>query len=91
MVAGRNSPPCQVRRLRQVGLPLPQLPGGVVFRRMLEPRATYHPDKIKIGRGWWALFIDGIRFFGILGLATMIAVWSDKKFLKQMAPAVMSL
>ena len=52
---------------------------------MLDPRATYHPDELKVGRGWWALFGVGILTFGLLSICAMIAAWPDKKFLKQMA------
>ena len=54
---------------------------------MLDPRTTYIPGEPKVGRGWWMLFIAGILTLGVLGVVAMIAVWSDKKFLKQMALA----
>ncbi|MCE2508670.1 MAG: hypothetical protein J4G04_05150, partial [Nitrosopumilaceae archaeon] len=57
---------------------------GEFLRRMLDPRAIYIPGEPRVGRGWWALFIAGILTLGILGVVAMIAVWSDKKFLKQM-------
>ena len=60
---------------------------GEFLRRMLDPRAIYVPGEPRVWRGWWVLFIAGILTLGILGVVAMIAVWSDKKFLKQMALA----
>ena len=62
---------------------------GEFLRRMLDPRVTYIPGEHKVWRVWWALFTAGILTFGVLGVVAMIAVWSDKKFLKQMALATL--
>ena len=58
---------------------------------MLDTSATYYLGEPKKRRRWWALFIAGILTLGLLSLAAMVAVRSDKKFLKQMALALFYL
>ena len=56
--------------------------GGGFFRRLFEWRATYRPDEPRMSRWrWWVVFV----FLPPIALAI---IWSDKKFLKQMALAI---
>ena len=57
-------------------------------RRMFDPRAEYNPIEPKASRAWWIAFGLGILVFGIVTLIAIIMVWHDKKYLKQMALAL---